>query len=148
MSRRDQIRLSDEEVRRFLESSKTIIITTNGPGGFPHAMPMWYLSDDGDILFASGRKSQKVRNVERTGKATVVIDRRDPPYYAVMIKGSATVEPALSREKMHAMAARYIGEQRAQRYMADRDDSDSVAIRVRPERFVEFHGQAGRDDAG
>ena len=24
--------------------------------------------------------------------------------------------------------------------------SDSVSIRVRPERFVEFHGMAGRDD--
>jgi len=137
-----------QQAIEFLTEPNICVLATTGPGDAPHAMPMWYLYDDGDILFASGRKSQKVRNVERTGKATVVIDRRDPPYYAVMIKGSATVEPALSREKMHAMAARYIGEQRAQRYMADRDDSDSVAIRVRPERFVEFHGQAGRDDAG
>ncbi len=134
----------------FLAEPNICVLATTGPGDAPHAMPMWYLYDDGDILFASGRKSQKVRNVERTGKATVVVDRRDPPYYAVMIKGSATVEPALSREKMHAMASRYIGEQRAQRYLADRDDSDSdsVAIRVRPERFVEYNGQAGRDDTG
>ena len=66
-------------------------------------------------------------------------------YYAVMVKGTAAVEPVLSREMMYAMVSLYIGEARAQRYMADHDDSDSVAIRVRPERFVEFHGQAGRD---
>ncbi len=138
-----------QQAVEFLAEPNICVLATTGPGNAAHAMPMWYLYDEGDILFASGRTSQKVRNVERSGKATVVIDRRDPPYYAVMVKGSATVEPALSRDKMFAMAARYLGEERAQRYMADRDDSDSVTIRVRPERFVEFHGMAGRDaDAG
>jgi PPOX class probable F420-dependent enzyme len=133
-----------QQAVEFLSEPNICVLATTGPGDAPHAMPMWYLYDEGDILFASYRKSQKVRNVERTGMATVVIDRRDPPYYAVMVKGSAVVEPALSREKMYAMVSRYIGEERAQRYMADHDDSDSVAIRVRPERFVEFHGSAER----
>ncbi len=137
-----------QEAIDFLMEPNICVLATTGPGDTPHAMPMWYLYDDGDILFASGRKSQKVRNVERTGKATVVVDRRDPPYYAVMVKGPAAVEPALSRDKMHAMVTHYIGEERAQRYMANYDGSDSVAIRVRPERFVEYNGQAGRDDAG
>ena len=135
----------------FLAEPNICVLATTGPGDAPHAMPMWYLYDEGDILFACYRKSQKVRNVERTGKATVVVDRRDPPYYAVMIKGSAAIEPALSREKMYAMVSRYIGEERAQRYLADSNGGDSesgsesVAIRVRPDRFVEYHGQAGRD---
>ena len=137
-----------QEAVEFLAEPNICVLATTGPGDAAHAMPMWYLYDEGDILFACHRKSQKVRNVERGGKATVVIDRRDPPYYAVMVKGSATVEPALSRDKMFAMASRYLGEERARRYVADRDDgaSDSVSIRVRPERFVEFHGMAGRDD--
>ena len=130
----------------FLAEPNICVLATTGPGDAAHAMPMWYLYDEGDILFASYRKSQKVRNVERTGKATVVIDRRDPPYYAVMVKGSATIEPALSREKMFAMASRYLGDDRARRYLADTAGDDSVAIRVRPERFVEYHGLAGRDD--
>ena len=130
----------------FLAEPNICVLATTGPGAAPHAMPMWYLYDAGDIFFASGANSQKVKNVERTGKATVVIDRREPPYYAVMVKGSAAVEPALSREKMHAMVTHYIGDERAQRYMANHDNSGSVAIRVRPERFVEFHGQAGRED--
>ncbi len=96
---------------------------------------------------ASGRTSQKVRNVERSGKATVVIDRRDPPYYAVMVKGSATIEPALSREQEFALASRYLGDARARRHLAATAGDDSVSIRVRPERFVEYHGRAGRDAA-
>ena len=132
----------------FLAEPNICVLATTGPGDAPHAMPMWYLYDGGDIFFASGAKSQKVKNVERTGKATVVVDRREPPYYAVMVKGSATIEPALSRAKMRAMVTHYIGEERAGRYMADLDASGHVAIRVRPERFVEYHGTAGRDDDG
>ena len=42
MSRRDEIRLSDEEIRNFLASRKTVIVCSNGPRGFPHTMPMWF----------------------------------------------------------------------------------------------------------
>lgn len=137
-----------QQAVEFLEEANICILATSGPGDAAHAMPMWYLYHEGDILFACNRKSQKVRNVERTGRATVVIDRRDPPYYAVMVKGTAAIEPALSPDLMFAMASRYIGEERAQRYLANRDgsDSDSVSIRVHPESFVEFHGSAGTDD--
>ena len=135
-----------QEAVEFLAEPNICVLATTGPGDAAHAMPMWYLYDEGDILFASGRKSQKVRNVERSGKATVVIDRRDPPYYAVMVKGSAAIEPALPRDKMFALASRYIGAEKATRYLSDTAGDDSVTIRVRPERFVEFHGQAGRDD--
>lgn len=131
----------------FLEKPNICVLATSGPGDATHAMPMWYLYDQGDILFASSRKSQKVRNIERTGKATVVVDRRDPPYYAVMVKGSATIEPALSHEKMFALASRYLGDERAKSYLSVSAGDDSVSIRVRPERFVEYNGRAGRDDA-
>ena len=77
----------------------------------------------------------------------MVVDRRDPPYYAVMVKGLATIEPALSHEKMFALASRYLGDERAKRYLAVSTGDDSVSIRVRPERFVEYNGRAGRDDA-
>ncbi len=131
----------------FLAEPNICVLATSGPGDATHAMPMWYLYDEGDILFATHRRSQKVRNVERSGKATVVIDRRDPPYYAVMVKGSATIEPALSREQEFALASRYLGDAPARRHLAATAGDDSVSIRVRPERFVEYHGRAGRDDA-
>ncbi len=136
-----------QQAVEFLEEANICILATSGPGDAAHAMPMWYLYHEGDILFASSSKSQKVRNIERTGKATVVIDRRDPPYYAVMIKGSATIGPALSHDKMLAMASRYLGDEQAKRYLADTAGGDSVSIRVRPERFVEYNGRAGLDDA-
>ena len=40
MSRRDQIRMSEDETVAFLEEQKTITLVSNGVGGFPHPMPM------------------------------------------------------------------------------------------------------------
>ena len=51
MSRRAQIRMTDEEVRKFLEQTKTIILCSIGKDGFPHPMPMWFaLEEDGAVI--------------------------------------------------------------------------------------------------
>ena len=75
MSRRDKIRMSDAQVRAFLESNKTLILTSVGPGGFPHPMPMWFaLDDDGTVRMTTFRKSQKVMNVRRDPKVTLLVE--------------------------------------------------------------------------
>lgn len=64
--RRDQIEMTPQEIRDFIRSRKTMILTTNGKDGFPHPMPMWFdLADDGSIYFATYAKSQKIKNIER-----------------------------------------------------------------------------------
>lgn len=75
MSRRDKIRLSDEEIRNFLVNRKTLIVCSNGPSGFPHTMPMWFaMDDDGTIRMTTFRKSQKVLNVSRDPKVTLMAE--------------------------------------------------------------------------
>ncbi len=39
-SRRDQIRMSDDEVRDFLEEQKIVSVATLGPKGRPHLVPL------------------------------------------------------------------------------------------------------------
>ena len=74
MSRRDQIKLSDEEQRELLESERVAIVTSNGPRGWPHSMPMWFTLRDGVIWVWTYAKSQKVKNLERDPKATVLVE--------------------------------------------------------------------------
>lgn len=67
--------MSDDEVRRFLESKKTITIVSNGPGGFPHPMPMWFARDpDGSIRMATYRTSQKIRNIQRDPRVSLLCE--------------------------------------------------------------------------
>ena len=75
MSRRDQITMSDDEIRRFVESKKTMTIVSNGPGGFPHPMPMWFARDpDGSIRMATYRTSQKIKNIQRDPRVSLLCE--------------------------------------------------------------------------
>ncbi|HEX8058607.1 MAG TPA: pyridoxamine 5'-phosphate oxidase family protein [Novosphingobium sp.] len=74
-SRRDLIRMTPEEVRAYLSSQRRIILVTNGPDGMPHPVPMNYgLDDEGRILITSFAKAQKVRNIERDPRATLLVE--------------------------------------------------------------------------
>ena len=75
MSRRDQIRMSDDEIRSFLSGSKTMTIVSNGANGFPHPMPMWFaLSDDFTVRMTTFGKSQKIKNLQRDPKVALMAE--------------------------------------------------------------------------
>jgi len=74
LSRREQIRMSDGEVRELLDSERVVIATSNGPRGWPHSMPLWYVPRDGEVWIWTYAKSQKVRNLERDPRATLLIE--------------------------------------------------------------------------
>lgn len=74
-SRRELIELSDDEIREFLNSAKTLIIVSNGRNGYPHPMPMWFYADDaGNVYCTTFRKSQKVLNFQRDPKASLLVE--------------------------------------------------------------------------
>lgn len=73
-SRRDQIKLSDAEQLELLDSQRVAIVTSNGPRGWPHSTPLWYVVREGEIWVWTFAKSQKVRNLERDPKATVLVE--------------------------------------------------------------------------
>jgi PPOX class probable F420-dependent enzyme len=154
MSRRKEIRMSDAEVREFLEASKTIIIVSNGPDGHPHPMPMWYaIDDDGAIRMTTFRASQKVRNLERDPRVALLVESGEE--YAqlkgVVIYGRAEIlddiaivkqtlvdagtrtGPALGAEARKGMES-----------VMARTASKRVCIRVKPERVVSWdHAKLG-----
>jgi PPOX class probable F420-dependent enzyme len=74
-SRRDQIRMSDDELRDFVAEHKVMTVATLGPNGRPHLMPLWYVPQpDGDLIGWTFAKSQKAKNLERDPHATLQIE--------------------------------------------------------------------------
>jgi PPOX class probable F420-dependent enzyme len=73
-SRRDQIKLSDSEQRELLDTERVVVISSIGPRGWPHMMPLWYVPRDGEIWVWTFAKSQKVKNLERDPRATLLIE--------------------------------------------------------------------------
>jgi PPOX class probable F420-dependent enzyme len=84
-SRRSQITLSVDEQVELLESERVAVVSSLGPRGWPHSMPMWFTLRDpqGEVLpnapakelwMWTYAKSQKARNLERDPRATVLIE--------------------------------------------------------------------------
>jgi general stress protein 26 len=74
MARKD-ISMSEAEVAELLGASRNLQVATNGPGGFPHVTTLWfYVDDDGRVTFRSFTKSQRVVNLQRDPKLTVLAE--------------------------------------------------------------------------
>ncbi|MEX1288265.1 MAG: PPOX class F420-dependent oxidoreductase, partial [Acidimicrobiia bacterium] len=75
----------------FIASRRTLAVATIGHDGFPHLAPMWFVVEDGRIVFRSFTKSQKIVNLRRDPRLSVLVE--DGEDYAelrgVMVKGTA-----------------------------------------------------------
>jgi PPOX class probable F420-dependent enzyme len=74
MSRRGLIQLTDSERRGLIESERVVVVSSIGPRGWPHSMPLWYVPRDGEIWIYTYAKSQKVKNLERDPRATLMLE--------------------------------------------------------------------------
>ena len=92
MARKD-ITMTEEEINEFLSTGHTLQVATIGGDGFPHLAPMWYRFEEGKIVFRSFTKSQKVVNLMRNPKITVLVEEGESydMLRGVMIKGTATL---------------------------------------------------------
>lgn len=113
MARKD-ISFTDDELARFLEEEMTLVVTTIGRDGTPHTTPLWYFLDNGQIVFRSFTKSQKIVNLDRDPRVTVLIERglAYEELQGVMIRGTARLidgadDPAYVLESYRRLAARY-----------------------------------------
>ena len=137
--------MSEAEREEFLKQANVAILATVGPAG-AHAVPIWYLYEDGVFLMSTGRGSQKHRDLERNPRVTLVVDRRTLPYYAVMVRGTVEVGPGLDVATRLRIAGRYLNDEQLEAYMARAQDGESVSIRLKPRKLIEYHGRAGRTD--
>ncbi|MDQ3725119.1 MAG: pyridoxamine 5'-phosphate oxidase family protein [Actinomycetota bacterium] len=74
MSRRDQIKLDESELRELLGEERIAVVSSLGPRGWPHSMPLWFVPREGVVWIWTYAKSQKVRNLERDPRATVLVE--------------------------------------------------------------------------
>ncbi len=133
----------NEEQRKFAAEVNVAVLATVDGKGRAHATPIWYMLDGDEIVMSVGRGGQKHRNVERNPEVTLVIDSRKVPYFALMVAGKIEVGPAPTEEERLALATRYLGEDVGKRYVEMTAGNDSVSLRLKERKVMEFNGRAG-----
>jgi len=72
--RRDAIRMTDDEIRAFVEKQKSLQVATLNADGSPHLTTLWFGIVDGDIVFETFTKSQKIVNLKRDPRIAVLVE--------------------------------------------------------------------------
>ena len=80
----------DAEVDSFLRQTLVAVIGTTNRTGTPHLIPIWFTWEDGAAYMFTSRTSAKWRNIQVQPYASLCVDRRDPPYAAVILSGPIT----------------------------------------------------------
>jgi PPOX class probable F420-dependent enzyme len=140
----------DPLVLELLDKRLVGVLATLEPSGAVHAVPLWFARDDEAILFATGSRSRKVRNLERDPRATLVLHDSRPGFEVcgASIRGRVEIVHGAAAEELVAQVHhRYVTEaglrlSAAERFLA----GDDVALRYVPEATMTWD-ERGSDAA-
>lgn len=142
---RPDISMSPPEVAQLLEEARSLQVATNGREGFPHLTTLWFVVMDGLVTFRSFTKSQRIVNLRRDPRLTVLAETGDS--YAelrgVMIQGHARLveDPELVLEvyrRVTAKMERVDPTPEAIEAMIGRFAAKNTVVQVEPKRVISW----------
>ena len=149
MNRRQQIALTAEEQAAYLASAKTIILSTIDGQGYPHSIAMWFSVIDGLVHMTTFRKSQKVVNVRRNPKVSLLVESgtRYVELRGLLIRGTAEIvdDTEVCLDILTDIQSRYEGHNVPElREILRAQAIKRVALRIHPERVASWdHAKLG-----
>jgi PPOX class probable F420-dependent enzyme len=131
--------LSDPAVREFLShGTRTGKLSYLAPSGRPLVAPVWFIVEDGSLVFNTGKDTAKGRALARDPRVSLCVDREEPPYAFVQVQGEAELseDPAELLRTATAIAARYMGAGRAAEFGQRNAVPGELVVRLRPAKVL------------
>jgi PPOX class probable F420-dependent enzyme len=148
--RRDLIKMTPEEIDDFLHGRRSMTVGTFSPDGSIHLVAMWYGFVDGNPAFETYAKSQKVKNLQRDPRITVLVEAGDR---YEELRGVELVGKAIIHDDTSTVMA--VAKSVIERYWEPKNDEEAelmaaglankrVAVEVVPEKIVSWnHAKLG-----
>jgi PPOX class probable F420-dependent enzyme len=132
--------LEGKELRAFLlAGTRTAKVAVVRRDGSPLVTPVWFLPDeDGSIMFETGRSSVKGLALSRDPRVSICVEDDEPPFGFVRVDGTAELSHDLDELLAWTtrIAARYMGDDRAEEFGRRNAVPSEMLVRVRPERVI------------
>jgi PPOX class probable F420-dependent enzyme len=125
--------VTPEEREGFIAEPRVAVFSTVDPRGRVHAVPVWFLWRDGAFRIITDRGSQKHKNAERTGRASLAIV--EGPKY-VTAEGPVTVHDPISLDDRLELHIHYRGEDAARTIVANNRHEHMVILELKPEQWL------------
>lgn len=127
--------MTPEQRETFVARPLPATLATVDAHGRAHAVPVIYLYENGEFMVITERGSQKVRNAELSGRASLCIDDRERFRY-VTIEGPVRIADPVSYETRLRLHTHYRGAEAARKATADGGHERMVALMITPERWM------------
>ena len=133
-------KLSRQEAHDFLDSKPGwIMLSTIGPEGFPHTVPLGYFRLSDEILMGVRTKTRKLSNIQANPKVSLLLEsgRTIGDIKGIMIQGMATVH-ADPEETLHYAREAAKGRGVPESELPTEPRESAAYIRVVPQRYVSW----------
>ena len=130
---------SDPRVRAFLtEGTRTGKLSFTSASGQPLVAPVWFILDGGDLVFNTGQDTAKGKALARDPRTAMCVNLEQPPYAFIQVQGMAELseDPAELVRTATAIAARYMGPERAGEFGQRNGVPGELVVRIRPHKVV------------
>ena len=131
--------VTDQNISDFLSAgTRTGKLAYAGADGRPLVAPIWFIVEDGDLVFNTGKDTVKGRALARDPRATLCVDLEEPPYGFVQVQGEAEMseDPGELVRTATAIAARYMGQDRAEEFGKRNGVPGELVVRLRPTKVI------------
>jgi len=131
--------MDENEIIDFLmEGTRTGKLSTVREDGRPHVAPIWFVWNEGKIIFDTMDDSVKAKNIRRNPQVSICVDDESPPYAFVIIQGTAKFsDNQKDLLKWNTIIARrYMGEKLAEVYGKRNTVEGSLLVEVTPTKMI------------
>ena len=130
--------LSDDVVEFLSEGTRTGLLGYLASDGRPLVAPVWFVVDDGELAFNTGKITAKGRALTRDPRVVMCVDDSRPPYSFVQVQGIASIgeDPQEVLDIATRTGGRYMGADRAEEYGRRNGVPGELVVRVKPTKVL------------
>lgn len=130
--------LSDRVVAFLSAGTRTGMLAFTAADGRPLVAPVWFVVDDGALVFTTESRTAKGRALQRDPRVTICVDDPHPPYSFVQVQGLASVsdDPQQLLDIATRTGARYMGTDRAEEFGRRNAVPGELVVRLNPTKVI------------
>ena len=130
--------LTDDVIEFMTTGTRTGMLGYLASDGRPLVAPIWFVVDNGELAFNTGKDTAKGRALARDPRVVLCVDDPHPPYSFVQVQGIATLseEPGDVLDIATRAGGRYMGADRAEEFGRRNGVPGELVVRIRPTKVI------------
>jgi PPOX class probable F420-dependent enzyme len=130
--------LTDDVIEFLMTGTRTGMLGYLASDGRPLVAPIWFVVDNGELAFNTGKDTAKGRALVRDPRVVLCVDDPHPPYSFVQVQGIATLseEPGDVLKIATRAGGRYMGAERAEEFGRRNGVPGELVVRISPTKVI------------